>query len=132
MIKSIKKTYYNVGASMALGVALATAPGPAHSAATNNISTITQNIGTSISDLPGLVAAVSYLFGIMLVILGILKIKDHVENPGNAHLKDGAIRMLAGGALFAAPMMYEALLNTVGVGTGVTVNKLKAATFSVS
>jgi hypothetical protein len=83
------------------------------SAAANDFSTLAGSITTSLQNIPGLLTAVAYLFGILIGVLGILKIKDHVENPSNTPLKDGAIRLAAGGALFALPMIYEAMFNTV-------------------
>nr|MBP7722755.1 hypothetical protein [Alphaproteobacteria bacterium] len=80
----------------------------------------------------GLLAALSYLFGILLAVLGIMKIKDHVENPSQTHLKDGAIRLLAGGALFAIPIVSEAMFSTVGVGTASQAATLKKVTFTTN
>ena len=56
------------------------------------------------------------MIGILLGVLGILKIKDHVENPANAPLAHGAIRLAAGGGLLALPIVYEAMQTTVGAG----------------
>jgi hypothetical protein len=80
----------------------------------NDFSTITENITDSIASLPGLLTGVSYMMGILLGVLGILKIKDHVESPGNTKLQEGAIRLAAGGGLFALPIVYEAMQNTIG------------------
>lgn len=114
-----KKAYYMIGAAMTVGMmtnagdAFAQTGGGGGGAG-NNFSSIAQNITTSIQDLPGLLSAVSYLMGILLGVLGVLKIKDHVENPSQNELKDGAIRLAAGGALFALPIIYEAMIETVG------------------
>lgn len=89
------------------GGAVGNAPGA-------DFSDIATNIITSIASLPGLLSGVAYMFGILLAVLGILKIKDHVENPGNTPLKDGAIRLAAGGALFALPIVYDAAYTTIG------------------
>ena len=102
--------------------------GTAH--AGNNFSNIAANITTSISDLPGLLSALSYLFGILLGVLGVMKIKDHVENPTQTPLKDGAIRLAAGGALFALPILFEAMFETVGTGTTVDAAQLKKVNFT--
>jgi hypothetical protein len=64
-------------------------------------------------------------------VLGVIKIKDHVENPTQTPMKDGAVRLAAGGALFALPIMFEAMSNTIGatnVNTGAAT--LKQATFN--
>lgn len=124
---SIRKSYYVMGAAMTLG--FVSMNPDAAMAAGNNFSKISKNISTSIADLPGLLAALSYLFGILLAVLGIMKIKDHVENPSQTHLKDGAIRLLAGGALFAIPIVSEAMFLTTGQGAAQQAAKLKKATF---
>jgi hypothetical protein len=80
----------------------------------NNFSDVAKNINTSIEELPGLITSVSYLLGILLGIVGVLKLKDHVENPSQTAMKDGAIRLAAGGALFALPIVYESMQNTIG------------------
>lgn len=97
----------------------------------NNFSSIAGNITDSISELPGLLTGVSYMMGILLGVLGILKIKDHVENPGQTPLKDGAIRLTAGGGLFALPIVYEAMQNTIGDGTTVSAAELNKVQFAI-
>jgi len=126
MIKLLKRNYLQIGAAFTAGM-LSSAP--AHA---NNFGNIAQNITNSIANLPGLLTAMSYMFGILLGVLGIMKIKDHVENPGQTALKDGAIRLAAGGALFALPIIYESMINTVGNnGANATAATLNAVTFSV-
>jgi hypothetical protein len=127
---SIKTSYYKLGAAMTLGLVATATPEAAHAA--NNFSKISKNISTSIEDLPGLLAALSYLFGILLAVLGIMKIKDHVENPSQTPLKDGAIRLLAGGALFAIPIISEAMFSTVGTGAAQQSATLKKVTFTTN
>lgn len=83
-----------------------------------DFSTISGNITDSISGLPGLLAGVSYMIGILLGVLGILKIKDHVEQPTSVKLQDGAIRLVAGGGLFALPIVFEAMQGSIGDGSG--------------
>jgi drug/metabolite transporter (DMT)-like permease len=102
---------------------------PAHA---NNFSNIAQNIITSMANLPGLLSGVSYMFGILIGVLGILKIKDHVENPNNTPLKDGAIRLAAGGGLFALPIVYQAMFNTIGNDTSTTAAALNQVTMGTA
>lgn len=122
----LRRTYYTMGAAMTFG--MLSASSSAHAAAggggANNFSNIAGNIATSIQDLPGLLSALAYLFGVLIGVLGILKIKDHVENPTQTPLKDGAIRLAAGGALFALPIIYESMFETIGTGTTVNVAQL--------
>jgi hypothetical protein len=117
-----------MGAAFTAGVLMSS--GNAY--AGNDFSSIATNIQVSVSSLPGLLTALAYLFGILIGVLGILKIKDHVENPSNTPLKDGAIRLAAGGALFALPIMYEAMVNTSGNnGNTTSAASLYKANFNV-
>ena len=126
------KTYYKLGAVMTLGMTVGSAGKASAAAAGNNFSNIATNIALSIADVPGLLSALAYLFGILLGVLGVMKIKDHVENPSQTPLKDGAIRLAAGGALFALPIVYEAMFSTIGTGTAQSASTLKKVSFSTS
>ena len=102
MRKLLNRSSLQLSAAVTVGLMMSS--GSANAAAANGgntFSTIAQNVTTSIQSLPGLLTGLSYMFGIMLGVLGILKIKDHVENPQQTPLKDGAIRLAAGGGLFA-------------------------------
>lgn len=113
-----------VGAGMFVVTALTVGEAYA-SGGDSNFSSIAQNITKSIQDLPKLLSGLAYMFGILLAVLGVMKIKDHVENPGQTPLKDGSIRLAAGGALFAIPMVSNAMLNTIGSETAVSAPTLK-------
>lgn len=119
MFKSIKNktkaSYYKAGTYMTLGMmgispAMA-APGGGQNTA--DFGYVAQQITGSVGSIPGMISGVSYLVGSLLGVLGVMKIKDHVENPGNTPLKDGAIRLVAGGALFALPIIFESMLGSV-------------------
>ncbi len=116
MFKKTKTDYNKMGAFMVAGM-IAGQSSSAYAAAPaggNTFSSIAENITTSIEDIPGLLTAMAYLIGILLGVLGVMKIKDHVENPTQTPLKDGAIRLAAGGALFALPILFQAMFETVG------------------
>jgi len=124
-----KKAYHAMGAAITAGFLMGADDAFAQTtgggaASGNNFSNIAENISDSISDVPGLISALSYLFGLLIGVLGIMKIKDHVENPTQTPLKDGAIRRAAGGALFALPIIFEAMSSTIGEGDTVGVAKV--------
>ena len=131
-MKTIMKKYgLQLGAAIMVG-AMGT---PAHANGEgdgNDFSSIAKNINTSVEEIPGLISGLSYLFGTLLGVLGILKIKDHVENPQQTELKTGAIRLAAGGGLFALPMVYEAMSTTIGEGDMSGPAQLNKAEFSVN
>ena len=119
--------FLGVQAAFFTGVLLASEKAFAQQTPTGaNFGTIARNINESIEELPGLLTSVSYLMGILLGVLGIMKVKDHVENPSQTPMKEGAVRILAGGALFGLPIMYEAMSNTIGV----TTNEIEPATLN--
>lgn len=90
-----------------------------------SFTSITQNITGQIGGIPGFITAIAYIMGTLFAVLGILKIKDHVENPSNTPLREGAIRLAVGGGLFVVPLITEAMQNLVGTtGTGVDVQKM--------
>lgn len=85
-----------------------------HSVFAQEVNDIADNIVSSSEKLPGLVAAVAYGLGLLFGVLGVLKLKGHVENPTQTALKSGIIRLLIGGAMFSLPIVYEAARNTIG------------------
>ncbi len=128
MKKLMKNIMLRMGAGFVAGAMLTASDAYAGG---NTFSKIGTNVANSIATLPGLLTALSYMLGIVIGVLGVLKIKDHVENPNNTPLKDGAIRLAAGGGLFALPIIYEAMFNTVGSGAQVALkglNKVQSIT----
>jgi len=142
MIKMTRKNYAMLGAAFTLGMmdtsAHAAAAGGGitavgtteYSGMSGGFSTIFERVATSFGGLPGLITTAAYIMGIIFAIGGILKIKDHVENPGQTDLKSGAIRLVVGGALFALPFVMSVMTATVGDQTdSVAVTTLKKAKF---
>ena len=129
MFKRVKNTFYAAGAAFTLGTMGTSSTAQA---GTNDFSTIAENMINSIASLPGLITGLSYLGGTLFGVLGILKIKDHVENPQQTQIKEGAIRLAAGGALFGLPIIYEAMFTTIGDGTTTSAAELNAVDFAVS
>lgn len=126
MRSTIKRAYYNLGGSIMAGILFAATDANAQQTGTR-FGDIAQNINDSIARLPGLITGLSYLIAIILGVLGIMKIKDHVENPSQTPLKEGAIRLAAGGALFALPIIMDAMMTTLSGGTSNQTNATKAA-----
>ncbi len=95
--------------------------------ANSDFSKVSENIIKSSSDLPNLISTVAYIGGIGLGVAGVFKLKAHVDNPGNAPMKDGLVRLGAGGGLLALPFMTEAMTNTISGGSSgkADLNKLK-------
>ena len=116
VMNKFKKTYYQSAAAVTMGLVMVPTKGFAQ---VNTFSTASENLVTSMGSIPGLVSSSSYLIGLMLAALGIMKVKDHVENPTSTPLKEGAIRLAAGGAMLALPFITSTMVGSVnGVSTG--------------
>ena len=134
MLKVLKSKYYMMGAMVTMGTIGASeqASATGSTAGGNNFGSIAENITTSVSNLPGLLSALSYLLGLVLGVMGIMKIKDHVEKPDQTPLREGAVRLVAGGALFALPIVFEAMSSTLGQGDSASASQLNKVTFGVA
>ncbi len=131
MLNTIKNHGLKLGAVLTVALTTSTSVFAAAGGGTptavvtaNGLDELTGNFIESTANLPGLISIVSYMAGLALGVLGVLKLKDHVENPSQTPLKDGAVRLGAGGALLALPFLYEVIINSqtnanVGVGSQV-------------
>lgn len=108
--KKLNKLSAMTGAAFTLGMI---GSSDAEAAATGGFNDVAGNIVGGINGLPGLLTALSYMMGLLFSVLGVLKIKDHVENPTQTQLKDGAIRLAVGGSLFAIPVVTSAMQELV-------------------
>lgn len=99
-----------------LGIVLLTGFTAGTAYAVNDLSDISENVVLSAERLPGLITALSYLLAIVFGVLGVIKMREHVENPGRTQLHEPLVRFAAGGALLALPIIYEAMVTTIGGG----------------
>lgn len=83
----------------------------------NGFQGVSTSIASSVNEVPRLLSVLSYLVGLGLAIAGILKLKAHVDNP-QTPLKEGVIRLGAGGACLALPLIIEAMSTSIGSGAG--------------
>jgi hypothetical protein len=131
-LKTINRRLLAVQAAAAAGALAASLPAEAQAQTQTGVDfgDIARNVTDSIGQLPALLSGIAYMMGLMLGVLGILKLKDHVENPSQTPMKDGAIRLASGGALFALPIVFEAMKNTIGTsGDSVSAAHLRAIDF---
>lgn len=91
-----------------------------------NFNSILYWISESIELLPGFIAMLAYILAILMVISGLLKIRDHVDEPERTGIREPVIRLLIAGALLALPTIYDAMYTTIandgvdGSATGLT------------
>ncbi len=77
------------------------------------MNTIFTNINLSVRDFPGLVTVFAYILGIVLVVWGIIQLKQHVDNPQKIELRWPVMKFLAGGSMFALPALFVAAKQSI-------------------
>ena len=94
--------------------------------AQQSLGAVIGNVVNSSSGIPGLLSGLSYLFGIILGFMGIIKLKHHVEDPNSIQIWDPIRRFIAGGSFLAFPTVIRAVYETVAKDTEV----LKGSNFN--
>ncbi|QQG36452.1 MAG: hypothetical protein HYS17_01275 [Micavibrio aeruginosavorus] len=91
------------------------APTAAHAGPT--IRNVLNNISSSSEELPYLLAALSYMFGVTLAVFAIVKFYEHVQNPHQTSIWEGMKRTMAASCFLALPIVVEAAYVTMNDGT---------------
>lgn len=111
----MKKTSHKLAAVATVGMMAHS--GDAFAGGGTNFSTVADNITTSSAGLPNLISIVAYIAGIGFAVVGVFKLKQHVDQPAQHPMKDGLVRLGCGGALLALPFLIDAMVGTVSAGT---------------
>ncbi len=107
-----KHLTHKLAAAVTAGVLV----GQANAAFAENFSDLSDNIVTASSRIPSLISTVAYIGGIGLGVAGVFKLKAHVDSPGQTPLKDGLVRLGAGGGLLALPFLTDAMVGNINAG----------------
>ncbi len=78
---------------------------------------VIKNLVKSTDNVPGLFKGVSYLMGLLMGFFGVMKLKDHVENPGQTPVWEPVKRFIAGGGFFALPAVMGATSRSLSGST---------------
>jgi hypothetical protein len=77
------------------------------------------NLHLAMRKLPNILTTVAFIGGIVLAVTGVLKLKDHVDNPQQVPLNAGLKRLIAGGAFLALPLTTNVIKGSLfGTDTG--------------
>lgn len=114
MIKKSEKIFYLLG----LIVLAAAIPQVAHATTLGSvINSVTSDASLT---LPGVFAGFSYMMGLIMGFTGIMKLKEHVENPNQVQFLEPIKRFIAGGMFFCLPYVADVVRNMIeGTGTNV-------------
>lgn len=115
MIKSAKRfAYYTFFAALVL-IAL---PEVAHAAPPPppggpDIGGVLDNLRTSIERVPNILTTIAFIAGLMMAIWGVLRLKEHVDNPNQIPISDGIKRLIAGGAFLGLPVTTNVIKGSI-------------------
>jgi hypothetical protein len=82
-----------------------------------DLTAMVSSTGGNVASFPKLISAACYVGGAAFIGTGVMKVKGHVDNPGQTPLREGLVRLGAGGVLVAAPAMTSVMTQSSGVGT---------------
>lgn len=112
MLKLLKTKTQMMSAAIATGIITS-----ASGASAQDFNTYTQDLSSSVSGMPEVVGYISYLGGFALAALGVVNLKQHVENPGNVPMKNGLAKLGFGGMLLALPPVVAAMQGSAETGS---------------
>lgn len=126
MIKLLNTQTQRMSAAMMAGAMVGTF-GDVSDAVASGIAGYSQELSAKVAPATEVVAFLSYMGGFVLSALGIVNLKQHVENPQGTPMKNGLAKLGFGGILLALPPVVEAMQQTGNVGgDSITVDKFGA------
>lgn len=99
-------------------VFFALSPSMALAADGDTLGGVIKNVLVSTDKVPKLFLGFSYLMGLFFGFWGVMKLKDHVESPGNTTIWEPIKRFVAGGGFFALPAVMGAAVRTMDGDNG--------------
>jgi hypothetical protein len=88
----------------------------AHAANATDLTKAATNVVTAVSGTVALISTLAYIAGAGLALAGIFKLKQHVDNPAQAPMKDALIRLACGGMFLALPFMMRIMQGSISNG----------------
>ena len=131
MLKLLNKQTQFMSAAIMTG-AMVGFSGEASATSAGGFSDYTQNLSNNVAGgWINTVTTVSLLGGVALAALGVVNLKQHVENPGNTPMKNGLAKLGFGGVLMALGPVMDAIQTSAesGGGSAITANQITAPTF---
>ena len=113
------KSIHKLAALATIGM-MAGSSADAFAGTATTFRTMSQNIIQASGSFQSLISTVCWIGGAGLGVAGIFKLKQHVDNPGNTPLKDGVMRLAAGGALLSLPFMMNVMAGSMSAAQGNT------------
>ena len=114
---------------IALAVSMVALPSLAY--ASNGIAGMGDQLRDQIGSLTDLIGAASFIVGLVFGASGLMKFKQHSENPQGTPLSHAMVRLLVAGALIALPAVLGTSVGTL-FASGNTTNNAGGSLDSIS
>lgn len=115
MIKLLNTKTQKMSAAIMTGAMIGTFGDVGEVLADSTLNQYMQDKSANVNNVPELVSFVSYMGGIALAALGIVSLKQHVEQGGQSKpMKDGLAKLGFGGMLLAIPTITEVMQGSLG------------------
>jgi hypothetical protein len=102
-------------------LSLVSAPAFAASTSAKSMADIASNLITGqLSIIPDFISAVCYCTGIYFVAQGVLRLRDHADNPNSAKLWPALARLFVGAALISLPVVTILASETLSISSSVS------------
>jgi len=85
-----------------------------------DLTAASKNVVTAVSGTVALISTLAYIAGAGLALAGVFKLKQHVDNPAQAPMKDALIRLACGGMFLALPFMMRVMQGSISNGDNTT------------
>lgn len=116
------KLSHKLAAAATAGALMANSADAFAGSSNTNLTEATTNIVTAVSGTVSLISTLAYIAGAGLALAGIFKLKQHVDNPAQAPMKDALIRLACGGMFLALPFMMRIMQGSISNGQDTKIN----------
>ncbi len=116
------KLSHKLAAAATVGMVAGSAPAFAGVSSNTQLVDMTKNVITASSGFTNLISTLAYIAGAGLALAGVFKLKQHVDNPAQAPMKDALIRLACGGLFLSLPFLLNVMQGSISDGNADAVN----------
>ncbi len=116
------KLSHKLAAAATMGAAVGSSSDAFAVGSATDLVDMTDNVITASSGFTNLISTLAYIAGAGLALAGVFKLKQHVDNPAQAPMKDALIRLACGGMFLSLPFLLTVLPGSISDGENTQVD----------
>lgn len=110
------KLSHKLATAATMGVVAGSSADAFASGNASDLVDMTDNVITATSGFTNLISTLAYIAGAGLALAGVFKLKQHVDNPAQAPMKDALIRLACGGLFLSLPFLLNVMQGSISNG----------------